>query len=136
MLPSFLDRQGTETFREPSSVWGYLPQLNEWAGSKLEWFAERVGGKDHQPEFEAFPIYDGERLEVFKALGKSKKAAKEEAARLMCTSGHCVSADVYAVVERAERLVVIDDYSRFPSVLLPSGSVSAVGFYNFLFLCS
>ncbi|TFK81168.1 hypothetical protein K466DRAFT_348820 [Polyporus arcularius HHB13444] len=89
MLPSFLDRQGTETFREPSSVWGYLPQLNEWAGSKLEWFAERVGGKDHQPEFEAFPIYDGERLEVFKALGKSKKAAKEEAARLMCTSGHC-----------------------------------------------
>ena len=32
-----------------------------------------------------------ERLEVFTGFGLSKKAAKEEAARQMALSGHCVS---------------------------------------------
>ena len=36
-------------------------------------------------------VDQGERLEVFSAIGASKKVAKEEAAKLMALSGHCVS---------------------------------------------
>ncbi|EJF67230.1 hypothetical protein DICSQDRAFT_142789 [Dichomitus squalens LYAD-421 SS1] len=86
----FLERIGTHIFREPSSVWGYLPQVNQWGGIRLEWEAERIGGLDHLPWFKATPIYNGERLEVFSAFGTSKKAAKEEAAKMMALSGHCV----------------------------------------------
>ncbi|KAI0720109.1 hypothetical protein C8T65DRAFT_634849, partial [Cerioporus squamosus] len=78
------------TFSEPTSnLWGYLAQLNEWAGGKLQWAIGRCGGKDHMPEFEAIPIYDGERLEIFRGVGATKKAAKEQAARQMALSGHC-----------------------------------------------
>ncbi|KAJ8483147.1 hypothetical protein ONZ51_g4898 [Trametes cubensis] len=70
-------------------MWGYLPQLNQWGGTALNWETERVGGKDHIPIFKAIPVYHGERLEVFAAQGESKKAAKENAAALMAQSGHC-----------------------------------------------
>lgn len=56
IFPTFTDRQGEKVFRAPSSTWGYLPQINEWGGIDLEWFTERVGGKDHIPIFRAFPI--------------------------------------------------------------------------------
>lgn len=57
--PSFLERSGTYTFIEPSTVWGYLPQLHEWAMKarvELGWEAERIGGKDHIPDFQAIPV--------------------------------------------------------------------------------
>ena len=54
--PLFLERIGTQQFRQPSIVWGYLPQLNEWAGIHLEWESERVGGQDHVPLWKATPI--------------------------------------------------------------------------------
>ncbi|PIL31393.1 hypothetical protein GSI_06094 [Ganoderma sinense ZZ0214-1] len=85
----FLERVPTVQFREPSSVWGYLPQLNEWGSIYLVWDTERVGGADHIPQFRAVPVYRGERLEVFAGMGLSKKAAKEEAAKQMALSGHC-----------------------------------------------
>ncbi|RPD57125.1 hypothetical protein L226DRAFT_607413 [Lentinus tigrinus ALCF2SS1-7] len=90
-LQSFMDRrpETNHEFREPSSVWGYLPQLNQWAGTKLVWEVDRAGGEPHLPTWTAIPIYEGERLEVFKASGTSKKAAKEAAAKLMALSGHC-----------------------------------------------
>ena len=105
-----MERVGTHTFTEPSIVWGYLPQINEWSKGLLEWSTNRVGGEDHIPIFSATPIckfqYNqsslrcssnvayldrGEVLENFTAVGPSKKAAKEAAARLMALSGHCVS---------------------------------------------
>ncbi|KAI8990603.1 hypothetical protein BD414DRAFT_305656 [Trametes punicea] len=89
MITSFMDRVGTYTFKQPSPVWGYLPQVNEWGGIHLVWECERIGGEDHIPVFRAVPVYGGERLEVFAALGESKKAAKEKAAALMALSGHC-----------------------------------------------
>ncbi|KAI0360966.1 hypothetical protein OH77DRAFT_1467993 [Trametes cingulata] len=89
MITSFMDRVGTHQFRMPSPVWGYLPQLNEWGKTSLVWEVQRVAGKDHIPVFKAVPVYEGERLEVFAALGESKKAAKERAAELMALSGHC-----------------------------------------------
>ncbi|KAI0756291.1 hypothetical protein C8Q80DRAFT_21308 [Daedaleopsis nitida] len=101
IFPIFMDRKGTYVFREPSSVWGYLPQLHEWAMKtrvELTWEAERIGGKDHMPDFKAIPVFMGERLEVFAAYGPSKKEAKEEAARLMATSGHCVSTSTWLTV--------------------------------------
>ncbi|KAI0778776.1 hypothetical protein BD413DRAFT_466402 [Trametes elegans] len=91
MISSFLDRQGNTQFRQPSPLWGYLPQINEWGKTALEWEIERVGGKDHVPVFKAIPVYEGERLEVFAGMGESKKIAKEKAATAMALSGHCVS---------------------------------------------
>ena len=52
----FLERTPTIQFREASSVWGYLPQLNEWGSIHLVWETERVGGPDHVPHFRAVPI--------------------------------------------------------------------------------
>ncbi len=108
----FLERVGKHVFTQPSSVWGYLPQLNEWGGIHLVWETERVGGPDHVPHFRAVPVCEyilyhrlcsvadhrscqdrEERLEVFAAMGTSNKVAKEESARLMATSGHCVRGD-------------------------------------------
>lgn len=107
-----MERNGTHVFTEPSSVWGYLPQINEWSKGLLEWSTNRVGGADHIPVFSATPICKfrcylsslrcfsntavarldrGEVLENFTAVGPSKKAAKEAAATLMALSGHCVS---------------------------------------------
>ncbi|KAH9897806.1 hypothetical protein C8Q73DRAFT_833912 [Cubamyces lactineus] len=89
MIMSFLERVGTHQFQEPTPMWGYLPQLNQWAGTALQWEIMRDGGEDHIPLFKAIPIYHGERLEVFAAHGVSKKAAKENAASRMARSGHC-----------------------------------------------
>ncbi|KAI0828903.1 hypothetical protein BC628DRAFT_1178143 [Trametes gibbosa] len=106
MLSSFMDRVGVYQFKQPSVVWGYLPQLNEWGKTALEWEVERVDGADHIPVFKAIPVCErvlscvhkgseslcadeGERLVVFSAMGGSKKAAKENAAALMACSGHC-----------------------------------------------
>ena len=55
-VPLFFEREGKHIFREPSSVWGYFPQLNEWGSIHLVWEAERVGGQDHLPQFRAIPI--------------------------------------------------------------------------------
>ncbi|KAH9849265.1 hypothetical protein C2E23DRAFT_888445 [Lenzites betulinus] len=98
MLTSFLDRVGRHEFRQPSIVWGYLPQLNEWGKTALEWEVDRVDGADHVPIFKATPVYEGERLLVFAAMGGSKKAAKERAAELMALSGHCLDLDVTAML--------------------------------------
>ena len=62
VLPSFMERAGNHTFREPSSVWGYLPQVNEWARGGLEWYTERVGGQDHIPIFRAVPICESSHM--------------------------------------------------------------------------
>lgn len=58
IIPSFFNRPGGHIFKEPSQLWGYLPQLNEWALKQhvvLEWDVERIGGKDHMPFFRAVP---------------------------------------------------------------------------------
>ncbi|OSD03350.1 hypothetical protein PYCCODRAFT_1434769 [Trametes coccinea BRFM310] len=101
MILSFMDRRGTHIFKAPSPVWGYLPQINEWAGIHLVWECERVGGEDHIPIFRAIPVYDGERLMVFADEGESKKAAKEKAATKMALSGLCVSFWCFSVLNSA-----------------------------------
>ena len=53
---SFMDRVGNHRFHDPSIVWGYLLQVNEWARGLLEWQTDRVGGKDHIPIFSATPV--------------------------------------------------------------------------------
>ncbi|OCH95671.1 hypothetical protein OBBRIDRAFT_496834 [Obba rivulosa] len=88
---SFFDRTGQHQFRPPTSVWGYLPQVNEWACGTIYWRVTRVGGEDHIPVFECVPIWNGEPLEQFTALGHRKKAAMESAAEAVALSGHCVS---------------------------------------------
>lgn len=112
-MPSFFDRQGTQTFQEPveGTKWGYLPQVNEWARGAIEWRCERAGGAEHMPLWEAYPVckcshflqllpYDlyhtgrDEELTVFTASGANKQIAKEASAKLMALSGHCVSADL------------------------------------------
>ncbi|KAI0334334.1 hypothetical protein GY45DRAFT_28978 [Cubamyces sp. BRFM 1775] len=90
MIMSFLDRVGTHQFEPPTPLRGYLPQLNQWAGTALRWETVRSGGQDHIPIFTAVPVYHGERLEVYAASGQSKKSAMENAAALMAQSGHCV----------------------------------------------
>lgn len=110
IIPSFFNRPGGHIFKEPSQLWGYLPQLNEWALKQhvvLEWDVERIGGRDHMPFFRAVPkckslhssyfakhihhhLDQGERLDMFGAEGYNKKEAKEKAAMLMAHSGHCV----------------------------------------------
>ena len=44
----------------------------------------------HVPQSDCFAD-EGEKLDIFKAEGPSKRAAKEAAAKLMALSGHCVS---------------------------------------------
>ncbi len=53
---SFYDRVGNHQFQEPTQMWGYWPQLNEWSKSTIAWNVIRVGGLDHVPVFEAYPI--------------------------------------------------------------------------------
>ncbi|KAI0640016.1 hypothetical protein C8Q77DRAFT_1045750 [Trametes polyzona] len=94
MISSFHDRVGAHQFIPASPLWGYTPQLHEWAMKKryrLEWQFERVDGKDHIPVFAATPIFEGEVLTAYRALGNSKKHAKERASEMMALSGHCVS---------------------------------------------
>ena len=55
-IPRFFTRTGEQKFMEPNTVWGYLPQINQWAGIRLEWETDRVGGPDHLPCFRATPI--------------------------------------------------------------------------------
>jgi len=86
---SFNEREGKFTFREASPLWGYLPQVHEWARGALSWVVERVDGVDHMPTFEAIPIYRDEKLIEYARRGPSKKGAKEEAAKAMALSGHC-----------------------------------------------
>ena len=104
---SFFDRVGTHVFQPPTQMWGYWPQINEWSRSTVTWHIERVGGQDHIPEFEGYPICEyrllllknitanlhivrGEELRVYTARAGSKKAVMEEASRMMALSGHCV----------------------------------------------
>lgn len=90
-MPSFFDRQGTQTFQEPveGTKWGYLPQVNEWARGAIEWRCERAGGAEHMPLWEAYPVWRDEELTVFTASGANKQIAKEASAKLMALSGHC-----------------------------------------------
>ncbi|EIW64144.1 uncharacterized protein TRAVEDRAFT_41560 [Trametes versicolor FP-101664 SS1] len=98
MFSSFLDRVGKYQFHPAQPMWGYLPQVNQWGSTALEWEVERIGGKDHIPIFKAIPVYEGERLEVFAGVGDSKKAAKEKAAEQMALSGHCVRRSIWVVL--------------------------------------
>ena len=54
----FDDRLGNYTFVPRTDVYGYLPQVNQWAQQTKKpfvWHVIRTGGKDHIPEFEATP---------------------------------------------------------------------------------
>ena len=53
---SFYDRVGNHQFQPPTKEWGYWPQLNEWSRNTITWNIIRIGGADHQPVFEAYPI--------------------------------------------------------------------------------
>ncbi|KAI0783412.1 hypothetical protein C8Q75DRAFT_447029 [Abortiporus biennis] len=101
-ISSFEDRVGNHQFRVASPLWGYLPQVHEWSKGALEWEAERVDGVEHMPVFKAIPIYRGERLESYARTGNSKKAAKEEAAKAMALSGHCVNCLIHPKDDRAD----------------------------------
>ena len=60
-------------------------------GSKLK-FATVGSNNGHDGDnFDGAPLLDSEVLADFTAEGRSKKAAKEAAAKLMALSGHCVS---------------------------------------------
>ena len=104
---SFYDRVGNHQFQAPTKEWGYWPQLNEWSRNTITWNIVRIGGADHQPVFEAYPICKspvlesmvllmrmlpdrGEELRDYTARGPNKKTAIEAASQLMATSGHCV----------------------------------------------
>ena len=53
--PLFCERLGIHVFREPSSVWGYLPQLQEFAskGNKdLNWQVDKTA----DGEWKAIPV--------------------------------------------------------------------------------
>ncbi|OBZ71596.1 hypothetical protein A0H81_08568 [Grifola frondosa] len=89
IVNSFFDRQGTQQFHPPHPLRGYLAQINEWARGTIQWHVTRIGGEDHIPIFQAYPVWGNELLDRFTAIGPSKKAAMEEAARLMALSGHC-----------------------------------------------
>lgn len=56
MFSSFLDRVGKYEFHPAQPMWGYLPQVNQWGSTALEWEVERIGGKDHIPIFKAIPV--------------------------------------------------------------------------------
>lgn len=56
LFSSFMDRVGKHQFHPPHSMWGYLPQVNQWGSTSLVWEVERVGGQDHIPVFKALPI--------------------------------------------------------------------------------
>jgi len=85
----FFDRTGSKVFDPPTTIRGYLCQVNEWSRGMIYWQVLRVGGEDHMPDFQAVPILHGERLNNFASVGPSKKAAMEAAAELMALSGHC-----------------------------------------------
>ena len=111
----FVERIGGHKFHEPLPVWGYLPQINQWAGSLLQWEVNPVDGSDNHLSFKAIPICEcasyglcavadniqdnGERLEMFSGIGSSKRAAKEKAAENMALSGHCVSSCRFMQIE-------------------------------------
>ena len=114
-MPRFFTRTGEQKFMEPNTVWGYLPQINQWAGSLLQWEVNPVDGSDNHLSFKAIPICEcashglcavpdniqdnGERLEMFSGIGSSKRAAKEKAAENMALSGHCVSSCRFMQIE-------------------------------------
>lgn len=56
---AFEDRVGVHAFAPKSTVYGYLPQINQWAQQvvrkPLQWHVVRAGGQDHIPDFEATP---------------------------------------------------------------------------------
>lgn len=56
-MAGFFEREGRQKFENPEEGGrGYLPQVNEWAVGSILWQCERVGGNDHQPQWEAHPV--------------------------------------------------------------------------------
>ena len=112
---SFFDRNGTQKFENPDNGGRkYLAQINEWSIGTITWVCERAGGFDHLPQWDAYPVCAygsrqrpmlsfkyastilifnigrGEELKQFNASGLTKQKAKEDAAKQMALSGHCV----------------------------------------------
>ncbi|KAI0783413.1 hypothetical protein C8Q75DRAFT_447419 [Abortiporus biennis] len=97
-MPSFTQRKGSGyIFHQPSSVQGYLSQINQWARTIFEWDIQEIKPDHTNPDgstkkyFIATPIFNEETLYEFQATGYTVKSAKEAASECMVKRDFCVS---------------------------------------------
>ncbi|KDQ14467.1 hypothetical protein BOTBODRAFT_66067 [Botryobasidium botryosum FD-172 SS1] len=90
MPQSFMQRRGTYRFTEPTTKWGYLPMLNQWAqkeGITINWKTQQISSQP--PVFNVTPIFGSELLTSFCGASSTKRGAKEVSAGLIVRSGLC-----------------------------------------------
>ncbi|KAL4252462.1 hypothetical protein ABKN59_002744 [Abortiporus biennis] len=95
-MPSFTQRKGSGyIFHQPSSVQGYLSQINQWARTIFEWDIQEIKPDHTNPDgstkkyFIAIPIFNEETLYEFQATGYTVKSAKEAASECMVKRDFC-----------------------------------------------
>ncbi|KDQ14466.1 hypothetical protein BOTBODRAFT_66066 [Botryobasidium botryosum FD-172 SS1] len=87
---SFESRGGGHPFPPPTSQWGYLAMLNQWAQQKkvtINWRWQQDLGQSRL--FSAIPVLDDEVLWGYRGEGPTKRKAKEVSAGRIVSSGHC-----------------------------------------------
>ncbi|KAG8779317.1 hypothetical protein FRC12_024417 [Ceratobasidium sp. 428] len=101
----FTGRVGSYKFREPTQADSYVSLVNNWhknAYRQLDVRYEVVStGPDDQPMWEAIPTVMGETLPQFAGHGSSQSTAREDAAKQIANSGHCVGLHTTGLCERS-----------------------------------
>ncbi|KAH7320393.1 hypothetical protein B0J17DRAFT_723940 [Rhizoctonia solani] len=93
----FNRRTGTHEFRPITQTNGWVSLVNCWhqkvhGGLAVEYVSSQTpGSPDHEPVWTVTPKILGELHPEYGASGPNVPIAKEESAKLIGTSGHCVS---------------------------------------------
>ncbi|CEL57025.1 hypothetical protein RSOLAG1IB_08278 [Rhizoctonia solani AG-1 IB] len=91
----FTDRQGTYRFQPPTQTNSWRSLVNSWhqvvyGGLPVEYtFVETPGRSPYDPEWTATPTILGELHPAYRATAQSVRAAAEQSAMRIASSGHC-----------------------------------------------